>query len=81
METTQSKLVGRLTTETKQRVSNYKANADRHVALSELNRLTKLRRNQRIVKDLKEFGLDFVKYIVPYVVVIGGMYFLLTLGG
>lgn len=77
METTQSKLVGRLTTETKQRVSNY----DRHVALSELNRLTKLRRNQRIVKDLKEFGLDFVKYIVPYVVVIGGMYFLLTLGG
>ena len=77
METTQSKLVGRLTTDTKQRVRDY----DRHVALSELNRLTKLRRNQRIVKDLKEFGLDFVKYIVPYVVIILGMYFLLTMGG
>ena len=74
---TQSKLVGRLTTETKQRVRDY----DRHVAMSELNRLTKLRRNQRIWKGIKAFGLELMKYVVPYLVIIFGMYFLLTLGG
>ena len=75
------KLVDGLTIETKQRVSNYKYNTDRHVAMSELNRHTKLCRNQRIWQEVKEFGLDFIKYIVPYVVIILGMYFLLTLGG
>lgn len=64
METKKSKLVDGLTIETTQRVSNYKYNTDRHVALSELNRHTRQCRKERIKEVLK----DVVFYVLPYLV-------------
>lgn len=73
MDKTKSKLVDGLTTETKQRISDY----DRHVAMSELNRHDKHYRIERI----KDMAKDFVFFILPYVVVVFLILTMMDLGG
>ena len=81
METLDKKLVSRLTKLECDMQEMHLRGYDKHVGIAELNKHMRRSRNQRIRNEVKEFGLDFVKYIVPYVVIIGFRYFILTLGG